>query len=67
MWVAPAIAAVIVAVLLGAPSRGDEAAALTTLAVIGLLISTLAAGDHPAAVVLTTAQPDGDLSQRPPE
>ena len=41
VWVAPAIAAVIVAVLLGAPSRGDEAAALTTLAVIGLLISTL--------------------------
>jgi len=41
VWVAPAIAAVLVAVLLGAPSRGDEAAALTTLAVIGLLISTL--------------------------
>ena len=41
VWVAPAIAAVIIAVLLGAPSRGDEAAALTTLAVIGLLISTL--------------------------
>jgi branched-chain amino acid transport system ATP-binding protein len=41
VWVGPAIAAVIVAVLLGAPSRGDEAAALTTLAVIGLLISTL--------------------------
>jgi branched-chain amino acid transport system ATP-binding protein len=41
VWVAPAIAAVVIAVLLGAPSRGDEAAALTTLVVIGLLISTL--------------------------
>ncbi|MFL5673087.1 MAG: ABC transporter ATP-binding protein [Chloroflexota bacterium] len=41
VWVAPAIIAVVVALALGAPSRGDEGLALTSLVAIGLLISTL--------------------------
>ncbi|MFL5641737.1 MAG: ABC transporter ATP-binding protein [Chloroflexota bacterium] len=41
VWVGPAIIAVVVALALGAPSRGDEGLALTSLVAIGLLISTL--------------------------
>jgi branched-chain amino acid transport system ATP-binding protein len=41
VWVAPAIVAVLVALVAGAPSGGDQAVALTSLAAIGLLITTL--------------------------
>ena len=41
VWVAPAVFAVLVAVLLGAPEGGDQASAITALVVAGLLIATL--------------------------
>jgi branched-chain amino acid transport system ATP-binding protein len=41
VWVAPAVLAVLVAVLLGAPEGGDQASAITALVVAGLLIATL--------------------------
>jgi ABC-type branched-subunit amino acid transport system ATPase component len=41
VWVAPAVIATIVAVILGAPNAGDQGIAITTLVALGLLITTL--------------------------
>jgi ABC-type branched-subunit amino acid transport system ATPase component len=41
LWIAPALIAVIVAVLLGAENAGDQGSAITGLVVLGLLIATL--------------------------